>query len=145
MFVVKAKVFRKRQTDILKHASEGRDVVILSRTGAFRLVPLNEEEKKEAERQYGIRKEKELAEIEDRAQRIVADLKAIKNGTLVGYSLEETLKMLKEDDDDDNLSKEELNSIERGLEDLKNGRTYRMKESENLEDFIKRVDWSEKP
>ena len=35
-------------------------------------------------------------------------------------------------DDDDFLSKEELLSIQKGLEDIKNGRTYRMQEGESL-------------
>lgn len=43
-------------------------------------------------------------------------------------------------DDDDFLSKSELLSIERGLEDIKNGKTYQMQESESLTDFLKRVE-----
>ena len=43
-------------------------------------------------------------------------------------------------DDDDFLSKEELLSIQRGLEDIKNGRTYRMQEGESLTDFLKRTE-----
>lgn len=43
-------------------------------------------------------------------------------------------------DDDDFLSKEELLSIQKGLEDIKNGRTYRMQESESLTDFLKRTE-----
>ena len=38
------------------------------------------------------------------------------------------------------LSKEELLSIQRGLEDIKNGRTYRMQEGESLTDFLKRTE-----
>lgn len=41
-------------------------------------------------------------------------------------------------DDDDFLSKEELLSIQKGLEDIKNGRTYKMREDESLTDFLKR-------
>ena len=40
-------------------------------------------------------------------------------------------------DDDDFLSKEELLSIQKGLEDIKNGRTYRMQEGESLTDLLK--------
>lgn len=43
-------------------------------------------------------------------------------------------------DDDDFLSKEELLSIQKGLEDIKNGRTYRMLEGESLTDFLKRTE-----
>ena len=43
-------------------------------------------------------------------------------------------------DDDDFLSKAELLSIQRGLEDIKNGRTYRMQEGESLTDFLKRTE-----
>ena len=43
-------------------------------------------------------------------------------------------------DDDDFLSKEELLSIQKGLEDIKNGRTYRMQEGESLTDFLKRTE-----
>lgn len=41
-------------------------------------------------------------------------------------------------DDDDYLSKAELLSIQKGLEDIKNGRTYKMQEGESLTDFLKR-------
>ncbi len=43
-------------------------------------------------------------------------------------------------DDDDFLSKAELLSIQKGLEDIKNGRTYRMQEGESLTDFLKRTE-----
>lgn len=41
-------------------------------------------------------------------------------------------------DDDDYLSKDELLSIQNGMEDIKNGRTYKMKDGESLTDFLKR-------
>lgn len=41
-------------------------------------------------------------------------------------------------DDDDYLSKDELLSIQKGMEDIKNGRTYKMKDGESLTDFLKR-------
>jgi len=44
------------------------------------------------------------------------------------------------DDDDDFLSKAELQSIQKGLEDIKNGRTYRMQEGESLTNFLKRTE-----
>lgn len=40
--------------------------------------------------------------------------------------------------DDDYLSKAELQSIQKGLEDMKNGRIYKMKENESLTEFLKR-------
>jgi prevent-host-death family protein len=43
-------------------------------------------------------------------------------------------------DDDDFLSKEELLSVQKWLEDIKNGRTYRMQEGESLTDFLKRTE-----
>ncbi len=43
-------------------------------------------------------------------------------------------------DDDDYLSKAELLSIQKGLEDIKNGRTYKMQEGESLTDFLKRTE-----
>lgn len=44
------------------------------------------------------------------------------------------------DDDDDFLSKEELLSIQKGINEIKSGDVYRMKESENLEEFLCRVE-----
>ena len=41
-------------------------------------------------------------------------------------------------DDDDFLSEAELLSIQKGLDDIKNGRTYKMQEGESLTDFLKR-------
>ena len=43
--------------------------------------------------------------------------------------------------DDDCLSKAELQSIQKGLEDIKNGKTNKMKKGENLKDFLKRNLW----
>ncbi|MCO6025063.1 prevent-host-death protein [Prevotella cerevisiae] len=41
-------------------------------------------------------------------------------------------------DDDDYLSKGELLSIQKGLNDIKNGRTYKMQDGESLTDFLMR-------
>lgn len=41
-------------------------------------------------------------------------------------------------DDDDFLSKAELQSIQKGVEDIRNGRTYKMQQGESLADFLKR-------
>lgn len=41
-------------------------------------------------------------------------------------------------DDDDFLSKVELQSIQKGVEDIRNGRTYKMQQGESLTDFLKR-------
>lgn len=43
-------------------------------------------------------------------------------------------------DDDDMLSNAELKSIQKGLDDIKNGRTYKMKDGEGLADFLKRAE-----
>lgn len=43
-------------------------------------------------------------------------------------------------DDDDILTKDELESIKKGLDDIKEGRVYKMKDNETLEDFIKRTE-----
>lgn len=43
-------------------------------------------------------------------------------------------------DDDDYLSKAELLSIQKGLEDIKTGRTYKMQEGESLTDFLIRTE-----
>lgn len=40
--------------------------------------------------------------------------------------------------DDDFLSKAELQSIQKGVEDIRNGRTYKMQQGESLADFLKR-------
>ena len=37
-------------------------------------------------------------------------------------------------------SKAELLSIQKGMEDIKNGRTYKMQEGESLTDFLKRTE-----
>lgn len=42
--------------------------------------------------------------------------------------------------DEDNLSEAELRAIQKGLEDIKNGRTYRMREGENLTEFLERTE-----
>ncbi|MDD6553477.1 MAG: Fic family protein [Prevotellaceae bacterium] len=41
--------------------------------------------------------------------------------------------------DDDILSKDELESIKKGLDDIKEGKLYKMKDNETLEEFIKRT------
>ena len=41
--------------------------------------------------------------------------------------------------DEDMLTREELLSIQRGLDDLKNGRVRRMEKWESLDDFLERV------
>ncbi|WP_281643796.1 prevent-host-death protein [Bacteroides zoogleoformans] len=41
--------------------------------------------------------------------------------------------------DEDYLTKEELLSIQKGLDDIKNGRVTRMHKGESLEDFLKRT------
>lgn len=38
------------------------------------------------------------------------------------------------------ISKEELQSIQKGLDDIKNGRTRKMLENESLTDFLKRTE-----
>lgn len=43
-------------------------------------------------------------------------------------------------DDEDFISKEELQSIQKGLDDIKNGRTRKMLENESLTDFLKRTE-----
>ena len=40
----------------------------------------------------------------------------------------------------DYLSKAELLSIQKGMEDIKNGRTYKMQEGESLTAFLKRTE-----
>lgn len=40
----------------------------------------------------------------------------------------------------DYLSKAELLSLQKGMEDIKNGRTYKMQEGESLTDFLKRTE-----
>ena len=42
--------------------------------------------------------------------------------------------------DEENLSEAELRAIQKGLEDIKNGRTYRMLEGESLTEFLERTE-----
>ncbi len=42
--------------------------------------------------------------------------------------------------DEDNLSEAELRAIQKGLEDIKNGRTYRMRQGESLTEFLERTE-----
>lgn len=42
-------------------------------------------------------------------------------------------------DDDELLSREEMKSIQQGIDDIRNGRTHSMKPGESLTDFINRV------
>lgn len=39
----------------------------------------------------------------------------------------------------EDLTIKELMSIQKGLEDIKNGRVYKMKDGENMTDFLKRT------
>jgi len=48
--------------------------------------------------------------------------------------------IIKVAEDDDMLSLEELQSIQQGLEDLYNGKTYEMRENENLDEFLNRIE-----
>lgn len=43
-------------------------------------------------------------------------------------------------DDEDMLSEEELQSLQKGLDDIKAGRVYEMLPNESLTDFIKRIE-----
>lgn len=43
-------------------------------------------------------------------------------------------------DDKDFLTKAELDAIQRGLDDIRNGRTHRMMEGESLADFLNRTE-----
>ena len=43
-------------------------------------------------------------------------------------------------DEDDFLTKEELASIQRGLDDIKNGKVYKMQKGESLSEFINRTE-----
>lgn len=43
-------------------------------------------------------------------------------------------------DDDDFLSKDELLSIQKGLDDIKNGKVHEMKDGERFTDFLKRTE-----
>ena len=43
-------------------------------------------------------------------------------------------------DDDDILSKAELQSIQKGIENIQEGKTYRMQEGESLTEFLKRTE-----
>lgn len=43
-------------------------------------------------------------------------------------------------DDEDFLTKAEFDSIQRGLDDIRNGRTHRMLEGESLTDFLNRTE-----
>lgn len=42
--------------------------------------------------------------------------------------------------DDDYLTERELASIKKGLDDIKEGRTYRMQENEDLSEFLSRIE-----
>lgn len=40
----------------------------------------------------------------------------------------------------DRINQQELKSIQKGLEDIRNGRTYRMQVGEDLSDFLNRIE-----
>lgn len=40
----------------------------------------------------------------------------------------------------DRINQQELKSIQKGLEDIRNGRTYRMQAGEDLSDFLNRIE-----
>lgn len=42
--------------------------------------------------------------------------------------------------DEDFPSRDELEAIQRGIEDIKNGRTFKMAKNESLDDFLNRIE-----
>ena len=61
------------------------------------------------------------------------------HGNETMFKLVVTLKIDKPDEPLDSLTKSEILSIQKGIEDIKNGRTYKMKVSESLTKFLERI------
>ena len=122
MEVISAREFRTNQSKYFGMVHDGEDVVLKSREwGSFRLVPITANDA--------------VANKEDLTSRIckaLHEVKMIREGKLKAADVSVA--------DDDDLSKAELQSIQKGLEDIKNGRTYKMQEGESLTDFLKRTE-----
>lgn len=61
------------------------------------------------------------------------------HGNEIMFKLVVTLKIDKPDEPLDSLTKSEILSIQKGIEDIKNGRTYKIKTGESLTKFLERI------
>lgn len=122
MEVISAREFRTNQSKYFGMVHDGEDVVLKSREwGSFRLVPVTANDVVTSKEDLTSRMCKALNEV-----------KMIREGKLKAADVSVA--------DDDNLSRAEILSIQRGLEDIKNGRIYKMQKDESLTDFLKRTE-----
>ncbi len=77
MQVVSAREFRSNQSKILKEARKGQSIILTSRVGAFRIVPISEEDS-----------------LTERISRGIEQVKLIREGKMKGYSVDELLNEL---------------------------------------------------
>ena len=77
MHVVSAREFRANQTKILSAARSGQTVMLTSRVGNFKIVPISEEDS-----------------LTDRISRGLEQVKLIREGKAKGYSVDELLNEL---------------------------------------------------
>lgn len=112
MEIVSTREFRANQRKYFGMARGGEDVILKSRDmGSFRLIPVSSNDI--------------VANKPDFTERIDQTLREVK------LMREGKIK---------ELSMEELLSLQKGLEDIKNGRTYKMQKGESLTDFLKRTE-----
>lgn len=74
MLVVSAREFRTNQTAVLTKARNGESVLLTSRVGTFKIVPVTEEDT-----------------LTDKISRGLRQVKMIQEGKLKGYSVDELL------------------------------------------------------
>lgn len=118
MEVVSTREFRSNQRKYFGMAKGGEDVILKSRDmGSFRLVPVSPND---------IVTNK--PDITERIFQALREVKLMREGKIKELSMDEFL------------SGAELQSIQEGLEDIKNSRTYNMQEGESLADFLKRTE-----
>lgn len=77
MQVVSAREFRANQTRVLKAAREGQSVMLTSRVGNFKIIPISEEDS-----------------LTDRICRGLEQVKMIREGKAKGYTVDELLNEL---------------------------------------------------
>lgn len=122
MEIISARDFRANQGKYFSMVHDGEDVVLKSREwGSFRLVPVSAND---------VVSSKE--DLTSRICKALREVKMIREGKLKAADVSVA--------DDDNLSRAELLSIQKGLEDMKNGRIHKMQKDESLTDFLKRTE-----
>lgn len=112
MEVVSTREFRANQRKYFGLAHNGVDVILKSRNwGSFRLIPVSQSDI--------VTNKPDLTE---RICQALREVKLMREGKIKELSMDELL------------------SVQNGLEDIKDGKTYKMQKGEDLSDFLKRAE-----